>query len=251
MSWRDRQLMRSSTSCHVAVSVSDKMIVGETLLIQSYRSTWSGIFSDPLVSLSRMKESATSKAGLGPVSSVGGITLRSVYWRVSLLSMLHSFYPCNSILTTKQVYHNLLPDPTAIDQFPDALIDSRQSYSQLRRRYLLAPDGRWASDCSPPLPEETNLSSPGAGPSRAHSPSVDQKSWDPLSLESESPWKTWFTHLELRQTIRQDVDRTFPDIDYFKLERVRRCMVSILFLYAVLNPDVGYRQVSTITTSEG
>lgn len=42
------------------------------------------------------------------------------------------------------------------------------------------------------------------------------------------------------------MDRTFPDIDYFKLERVRRCMVSILFLWAIQNPDVGYRQVSLL-----
>lgn len=119
------------------------------------------------------------------------------------------------------------------------LYSTRQSYARLRKRYLLAPDGRWASDCSPPLPD--HLDSPGAGPSRPTSPGT--KEWDPLSLESESPWKTWFAHQELRGTIRQDVDRTFPDIPYFESERVRKCMVSILFLYSILNPDVGYRQV--------
>lgn len=44
----------------------------------------------------------------------------------------------------------------------------------------------------------------------------------------------------------QDVDRTFPDIPYFTLERVKRCMVTMLFLFTVLNPDVGYRQVSRV-----
>lgn len=63
-------------------------------------------------------------------------------------------------------------------------------------------------------------------------------------MEGTSPWKTWFSHLELRATIRQDVERTFPDMGYFTLDRVRVGMVTALFLFAVLNPDVGYRQVS-------
>jgi TBC1 domain family protein 5 len=40
------------------------------------------------------------------------------------------------------------------------------------------------------------------------------------------------------------VERTFPDIPYFELERVRTALVTVLFLFSVLNPDVGYRQVS-------
>jgi hypothetical protein len=42
----------------------------------------------------------------------------------------------------------------------------------------------------------------------------------------------------------QAVERTFPDIPYFELERVRTALVTVLFLFSVLNPDVGYRQVS-------
>ena len=197
-----------------------------------YRSTWRAIYNDPLVSKSSLRTVALSKQGLGQVSDDGGITLRSVYWRVS------TDYRLRRAELTEQHHHDLLPSPTALDKFPDALYSARQSYSRLRRRYLLAPDGRWASDCSPPLAD--HLDSPGAGPSRSTSPT---KEWDPLSLESGSPWKVWFAHQELRGTIRQDVDRTFPDMEYFTIERVRKCMVSILFLYSILNPDVGYRQV--------
>lgn len=67
--------------------------------------------------------------------------------------------------------------------------------------------------------------------------------WDPLSLDGDSPWRTWFEHTDLRALIRQDVDRTFPDMPYFAIERVRRSLVTMLFLFSVLNPDVGYRQV--------
>ena len=105
----------------------------------------------------------------------------------------------------------------------------------------MAPDGRWASDCSHLVDD-----GPGAGPS---SPSLTpafnspQGAWDPLSLDGSSPWKTWFEHLELRGTVSQDVERTFPDQPYFTLERVRQGLTTALFLYAVTNPDVGYRQV--------
>lgn len=67
-----------------------------------------------------------------------------------------------------------------------------------------------------------------------------------MSLDEQSPWKTWYSHQELRKTIRQDVDRTFPDLEYFTLDRVKRSLTTILFLYSVLNPDVGYRQVSRL-----
>lgn len=67
---------------------------------------------------------------------------------------------------------------------------------------------------------------------------------DPLSLNESNPWKTWFAHVDLRATIRQDVERTFPDMGYFEDEQVRRIMGTALFLWAVENPEVGYRQVS-------
>lgn len=106
---------------------------------------------------------------------------------------------------------------------------ARRDYDELRKRYLIAPDGRWASDCS-------------GGDGYAAS-SGDGEVYDPLSTEEDSPWRTWFAHLELRATIRQDVDRTFPDMPYFADEEVRRSLTTLLFLFAVLNPDVGYRQV--------
>ncbi|KAI0261038.1 rab-GTPase-TBC domain-containing protein [Gloeopeniophorella convolvens] len=65
---------------------------------------------------------------------------------------------------------------------------------------------------------------------------------NPLSLHDENPWKEWFAAVELRKMIAQDVERTFPDIAYFRTPAVQSQLASILFLYAVLHPDVGYRQ---------
>ncbi|AAW46174.2 conserved hypothetical protein [Cryptococcus deneoformans JEC21] len=190
------------------------------------QSTWEKLFSDPLISLTRLKSRSLDKAGLGPAGPDGGVILRSVYWRF---------------------YHSLLPPPTSLDLFPQALEASRESYNALRRRYLIAPDGRWASDCSgfdeslsPTSP--THRTSPRIASPVHDSPLQPSDGWDPLSLSTSSPWKTWFAHTELRATIRQDVERTFPDMPYFQLERVQRCMTTALFIFAVLNPDVGYRQ---------
>lgn len=47
---------------------------------------------------------------------------------------------------------------------------------------------------------------------------------------------------QLLEIITKDVERTFPDIDYFQDEKVRISLTNILFIYAKLNPDVGYKQ---------
>ncbi|ORY25154.1 rab-GTPase-TBC domain-containing protein [Naematelia encephala] len=180
---------------------------------QLRRSSWAALFSDPLLSLSKLKSTALSKSGLGDTSPDGGVLLRSVYWRF---------------------YLGLLPPPTSLDLFAPHLQSTRKSYTALRHRYLVAPDGRWAADCTGADEAQSSTILPsgsGAG-----------DGWDPLSLDGGSPWKTWFSHLDLRATIRQDVERTFPDMPYFQLESVRKSMTTALFLFSVLNPDVGYRQ---------
>ncbi|RXK39143.1 hypothetical protein M231_03648 [Tremella mesenterica] len=215
---------------------------------QDIKSSWQTLFSDPLLSLSKLKSSALSSTGIGPsIPSTqetnpfipeGTVLLRSVHWRI---------------------YHSLLPTPTSLDLFPPSLEVSRATYTSLRRKFLLAPDGRWANDCSllfGDLPGHPSQSSHHGKDQSGFSEEekIDhrkfkndrkegtQGAWDPLSLDGSSPWKTWFAHLELRGTIRQDVERTFPDIPYFRGERVRRSLTSALFLWSVLNPDVGYRQ---------
>ncbi|WWC85741.1 uncharacterized protein L201_000607 [Kwoniella dendrophila CBS 6074] len=193
--------------------------------VHEVRSTWKELLSDPLISPSRLRATALSKTGLGSAASDGGVILRSVYWRF---------------------YHGLLPTPTSPALFPASLATSREAYNSLRRRYLIAPDGRWASDCTGSEDHRTStnqsFASSSSSVSAAGASTSNGDGWDPLSLDSSSPWKTWFKHVELRATILQDVERTFPDIPYFQLPRVRKCLTTSLFLYSVLNPDVGYRQ---------
>ena len=65
---------------------------------------------------------------------------------------------------------------------------------------------------------------------------------NPLSLDSSNPWHAYFSALESQNTIRQDVERTFPEIPYYRSTAVQSEMTHILFLHASEREHVGYRQ---------
>ncbi|KAF9952144.1 hypothetical protein BGZ72_006518 [Mortierella alpina] len=65
---------------------------------------------------------------------------------------------------------------------------------------------------------------------------------NPLSLAEDSPWQQFFVDSELKKIIKQDVERTLPDNDYFRSERVQEQLSDILFIYCKINHDVSYRQ---------
>ena len=65
---------------------------------------------------------------------------------------------------------------------------------------------------------------------------------NPLSLAEDSPWQRHFEDTRLRDEIRRDVNRTFPEVPFFQSEDVREDMVTLLFCYARKNPHVAYRQ---------
>lgn len=117
-----------------------------------------------------------------------------------------------------QFFFDLLPDPTPIPSTPTSgsgstlatyrllLSQSRSSYTQLRERYLRAPDGRWVQDEGD---DASTLSRAKQDPVDApRLAKVEVRGNNPLGLEEENPWKTWFDDLELRKVIRQDVLRT-------------------------------------------
>lgn len=75
----------------------------------------------------------------------------------------------------------------------------------------------------------------------------------------QNPWQDYFTSMELRRTIAQDVERTcvlflislclyltpsfsFPEIPFFRLAPVQRALTTILFLHCLTHPEIGYRQ---------
>uniref|UniRef100_A0A914I0D7 Rab-GAP TBC domain-containing protein n=1 Tax=Globodera rostochiensis TaxID=31243 RepID=A0A914I0D7_GLORO len=65
---------------------------------------------------------------------------------------------------------------------------------------------------------------------------------NPLSLNAKSLWCKHFENQALRKTIWKDVDRTFPDLKYFRNENVKRIMANVLFFYSVNSPHTYYLQ---------
>lgn len=80
-----------------------------------------------------------------------------------------------------------------------------------------------------------------------HNPRMEDEDLDlcynnPLSQEERSPWNRYFEDSELRIMIKQDVIRTFPEIEFFQTSDVQAMMVNVLFHYARQHPQISYRQ---------
>ncbi|KAF3155731.1 hypothetical protein TWF106_000723 [Orbilia oligospora] len=65
---------------------------------------------------------------------------------------------------------------------------------------------------------------------------------DPLADDESSPW-TSLRHDELlRDEIQKDIDRTYPDTEFFRSADVQVTLSNVLFVWSKLNPDTSYRQ---------
>ncbi|KAG9303580.1 hypothetical protein G9A89_018476 [Geosiphon pyriformis] len=103
--------------------------------------------------------------------------------------------------------------------WPLTLQKERQHYGDLRQKYITSP----------------NSDSENEGFN-------DLTVNNPLSLDQANPWQEYFKDTELRKIIRQDVERTFPDIEYFRTNENQTRLLDILFIYCKMNQDVSYRQ---------
>ncbi|KAF9211750.1 TBC1 domain, member 5 [Podila verticillata] len=115
-----------------------------------------------------------------------------------------------------KIYLSCIPS-LELTTWPFAMNTERSKYSELRRKYIRAVSS--GDDQEPDL--EVN---------------------NPLSLAEDSPWQQFFVDSELKKIIKQDVDRTFPDNDYFRSEKVQEQLGDILFIYCKIHHDVSYRQ---------
>ncbi|KAJ3920944.1 rab-GTPase-TBC domain-containing protein [Lentinula edodes] len=115
-----------------------------------------------------------------------------------------------------------------------SLQSSRKRYADLLSQKMIAPDGSYPEGfvvpgCSSPSPRRDN-------------PFLDLERNNPLSLHNDNPWTEWFAAQELRKMIAQDVERTFPEIDFFRNTGVQDQLTNVLFLYSSMNTSTGYRQ---------
>ncbi|KAJ7582790.1 rab-GTPase-TBC domain-containing protein [Mycena floridula] len=116
----------------------------------------------------------------------------------------------------------------------NTLSDLRERYCRILLEKMRAPDGSYEEGFVLPGESET--------PKRASHRAGNLDENNPLSLHAQNPWVEWFASVELRKTIHQDVERTFPEIDFFRNVEVQAQLTNILFLYSVEHPSIGYRQ---------
>ncbi|KIW96515.1 uncharacterized protein Z519_03584 [Cladophialophora bantiana CBS 173.52] len=65
---------------------------------------------------------------------------------------------------------------------------------------------------------------------------------DPLADDENSPWASLRQDEISREEIFQDVRRCMQDNYFFREPATQKRLLDILFIYAKLNPDIGYRQ---------
>ncbi|KIV81207.1 hypothetical protein PV11_08639 [Exophiala sideris] len=124
------------------------------------------------------------------------------------------FDPCEDGLRSVCWKAFLLYGPLSQRSWPKKLAESRSAYVSLRNHFL-----RFIEH-----------------PNDIHS------SADPLADDEASPWSTLRQDEEAREEIFQDVTRCMQDNYFFREPATQKKLLDILFIYAKLNPDVGYRQ---------
>ncbi|KAK6333609.1 hypothetical protein TWF730_003795 [Orbilia blumenaviensis] len=65
---------------------------------------------------------------------------------------------------------------------------------------------------------------------------------DPLADDESSPWTSLRHDEQLRDEIQKDIDRTYPDTEFFRSIDVQVTLSNVLFVWSKLNPDTSYRQ---------
>ncbi|KAK7206535.1 rab-GTPase-TBC domain-containing protein [Myxozyma melibiosi] len=138
-------------------------------------------------------------------SSICEDSLRSVCWKLFML----------------------MPDLQP-DTWGTILQTEREKYTALKRKYLALHLKRAQETAGSAVEEEEEVE--------------DINVVNPLSVDESNPWKTFWKDEDLRKEILQDIERTFPDFDYFRDPKVQNTMLDILFVYTKMNPVVSYQQ---------
>lgn len=71
---------------------------------------------------------------------------------------------------------------------------------------------------------------------------LDPQVFNPLSQSNENPWNSFYQDNELKQTIRNDIDRTFQERELFQKEETKEIMLQVLFVWCKEHPEISYRQ---------
>ncbi|KAI6150323.1 rab-GTPase-TBC domain-containing protein [Pisolithus tinctorius] len=186
--------------------------------VQLIQNVYQRLFHDG-VTLSKLRDTLSQGRLQSNHGSTVGVPGRSLAWKMFLL-------------------RGLEPLERPSDEVPsvpiELLRESRKQFSELLLEKMRAPDGSYDESFVVP-----GLTIPRRSSSQAP---LNLETNNPLSLHEENPWKEWFAAMDLRKIIQQDVERTFPDMGYFRSNEVQYQLTNVLFLYSVMHPDISYRQ---------
>ncbi|KAI6005499.1 rab-GTPase-TBC domain-containing protein [Pisolithus albus] len=187
--------------------------------VQLIQTVYQRLFHDG-ITLSKLRDTISQGRLLSNHGNTVGVPGRSLAWKARMFLL-----------------RGLEPLERPSDEMPsvpiDLLRESRKQFSELLLEKMRAPDGSY--DESFVVPGLTM-------PRRSNQTPLNLETNNPLSLHEENPWKEWFAAMDLRKIIQQDVERTFPDMGYFRSVEVQHQLTNVLFLYSVMHPDIGYRQ---------
>jgi hypothetical protein len=107
----------------------------------------------------------------------------------------------------------------AIERWESECLRWREEYSAMKSELVVNPHN-----------DETD--------SEANDATMD----NPLSTGESSTWAQYFANSELRKDIFRDVDRTYPEIDFFRESHIQEMLTMILFVYAKRHPQLAYKQ---------
>lgn len=107
---------------------------------------------------------------------------------------------------------------SALESWEKKVTEAREEYAKLKSELMVNPHQEGADDAD------------------------DVTDDNPLSTGESSTWAKYFANSELQKDIFRDVDRTYPEIDFFREQAIQEMMTTILFVYAKQHPEVAYKQ---------
>lgn len=65
---------------------------------------------------------------------------------------------------------------------------------------------------------------------------------NPLMAEEDSKWSKHFEAQELIDEIKNDIERTYPEFEFFRMESTQKTLTQILHIWATMHPRISYKQ---------
>jgi len=148
---------------------------------------------------------------LDPVSFLSTIYPQEVSLRD--LAKSNSLHGLHNRFISWRVFLNIFPENTPPSNWLELAQAHRKNYQELKRSF-----------------------------DSVAIPNLDPQVFNPLSHSTENPWNSFYQDNELKQTIRNDLDRTLQERALFQKEETKETLLQVLFVWCKGNPDISYRQ---------